>query len=97
MKKALIIGINGFAGSYLRKELEGSYDVYGADIASFDDKVSAIDMLDEKAFDGEQQVALRELVGDESPENTACLAHACVQAKQQRLQLHSTVKKQLGQ
>lgn len=51
MKKALIIGINGFAGSYLRKELERSYDVYGADIASFDDKVTAIDMLDEKACD----------------------------------------------
>ena len=33
MKKALIIGINGFAGSYLRKELEGSYDVYGAAVS----------------------------------------------------------------
>lgn len=51
MKKALIIGINGFAGSYLRRELTGIYDVYGADINSFDDRVRAIDMLDEQACD----------------------------------------------
>ena len=34
MRKALIIGCNGFAGTALRRELAGSgeYDVYGVDI-----------------------------------------------------------------
>lgn len=48
MKKALIIGINGFAGTQLRNELinDGNYDVYGADINSNDPKTRALDMLD---------------------------------------------------
>ncbi|MBR6484472.1 MAG: GDP-mannose 4,6-dehydratase [Clostridiales bacterium] len=46
-KKALIIGICGFAGSALRKELTASgYDVYGVDIFSTDDRVIPADMLD---------------------------------------------------
>ena len=50
MKKALVTGICGFAGSSLRRELEDAgYDVYGADIVSFDDKVSKIDLLDKEA------------------------------------------------
>lgn len=46
MKKALIIGIYGFAGSYLRQELEQYYDCYGVDVVSRDDKVEALDMTD---------------------------------------------------
>ncbi len=46
MKKALIIGIYGFAGSYLRQELEQYYDCYGVDVMSRDDKVEALDMTD---------------------------------------------------
>lgn len=46
MKKALIIGIYGFAGSYLRRELEQYYDCYGVDVMSKDDKVKALDMTD---------------------------------------------------
>lgn len=46
MKKALIIGIYGFAGSYLRKELEQYYDCYGVDVISKDDRVRAVDMTD---------------------------------------------------
>lgn len=46
MKKALIIGIYGFAGSYLRKELEQYYDCYGVDVISREEKVYALDMTD---------------------------------------------------
>lgn len=51
MRKALIIGCNGFAGTALRRELAGSgeYDVYGVDIASFDNRTRAVDMLDYEA------------------------------------------------
>ena len=50
MKKVLITGICGFAGSALRSELEScGYDVYGADIVSFDDKVFKVDLIDKKA------------------------------------------------
>jgi len=52
MKTVGIIGINGFAGRYLRKELETSgYDVWGVDIQSFDDKTVQANMLDATAVD----------------------------------------------
>jgi len=51
MRRALIIGCNGFAGTALRLELasSGEYDVYGVDIASFDQRTRAVDMLDPEA------------------------------------------------
>lgn len=57
MKKALVIGANGFAGRYLRTELENSgYEFFGADVVSNgDDKIRAVDMLDTDA--SEQLIA----------------------------------------
>lgn len=51
MKKALIVGVNGFAGKALRRELTetGTYDVVGADVFSTDDSVIAVDMTDPAA------------------------------------------------
>ncbi len=44
--RVLVVGINGFAGQYLRKELEKcGYDVYGVDLFSKDDHTYAADML----------------------------------------------------
>lgn len=50
MKKVLIIGSNGFAGGYLKKELTANaYDVWGADVKSYDERTFAVDMLDAAA------------------------------------------------
>lgn len=49
-KKVLIVGSNGFAGAYLRKELlDNGFDVWGADIASSDERTFAVNMLDANA------------------------------------------------
>ena len=46
MQKILIVGANGFAGSYLQTEMRShGYDVYGADLFSEDDRVFKADML----------------------------------------------------
>lgn len=46
MPKLLIVGSNGFAGRYLRCELEEhGYDVYGVDLKSNDDRTIEADML----------------------------------------------------
>lgn len=52
MKSVGIIGINGFAGKYLKKELQSSgYEVWGVDIVSDDDDTIVADMLDPKAVE----------------------------------------------
>lgn len=46
MPKLLIVGSNGFAGRYLKSELEEhEYDVYGVDLKSNDDRTIKADML----------------------------------------------------
>ncbi|MDD3333886.1 MAG: GDP-mannose 4,6-dehydratase [Eubacteriales bacterium] len=46
MKKLLVVGSNGFAGSYLKKELlDHGYEVYGVDLKSTDSNTFAADML----------------------------------------------------
>lgn len=52
MNKICIVGINGFAGGYLRNELQAcGYDVYGIDRRSFDEKTIAVNMLDKAESD----------------------------------------------
>ena len=47
--KVLLIGANGFAGKYLRSELEsGGYEVIGVDVVA-DERTRKVDMLDPKA------------------------------------------------
>ena len=46
MRRLLVVGCKGFAGSYLQRELEDhGYDVYGVDLKSTDSKTYAADML----------------------------------------------------
>lgn len=46
MKKLLIVGINGFAGQYLRRELlSNGYEVYGADLTSNYENTFSADMV----------------------------------------------------
>ena len=52
MKNVGIIGINGFAGKYLKAELLSSgYEVWGVDIVSNDEDTIVADMLDPQAVD----------------------------------------------
>jgi GDP-4-dehydro-6-deoxy-D-mannose reductase len=51
MKKALITGVNGFVGPYLRKELEDNgYDVYGLDISKQGLNFFKCDITDAKSM-----------------------------------------------
>jgi len=51
MKNVGIIGINGFAGQYLKRELlENGYSVWGVDVVASEDVICA-DMLDRQAVD----------------------------------------------
>lgn len=46
MEKLLIVGINGFAGTYLKRELlNNGYEVYGVDLISHDNHTYAANML----------------------------------------------------
>ncbi len=50
--RTLVVGANGFAGTYLRRELEDNgYEVFGVDVVSNNDKVRVVDMLDPKKAD----------------------------------------------
>ena len=51
--RTLVVGANGFAGTYLRHELEDNgYEVFGVDVVSDNDNVRIVDMLDPgKAYD----------------------------------------------
>ena len=52
MKNIGIIGINGFAGQYLKRELlENGYQVWGADVVASDEDTIQADMLDAAAVD----------------------------------------------
>ena len=58
--KVLLIGANGFAGRYLREELEKhGYEVIGADVVA-DERTRKVDMLDPKASE--------ELIADVMPD-----------------------------
>ena len=47
--KALIIGINGFVGPYLKKYLlENNFEVHGTDISSGKDVDYRVDLLDKR-------------------------------------------------
>lgn len=52
MKNVGIIGINGFAGQYLKRELlENGYSVWGVDVVASDEDTIQADMLDAEAVD----------------------------------------------